>query len=116
MNMQYTIRSIPDEIDHAVRQRAKREAKSLNAIVLEALARGLDLDAKPAEHTDLDHLIGTWQEDPEFDLAIAEFERVDEDAWKVEDELGASAPPLHGRGLAVFGSLGAGPWGRGRRL
>ena len=26
--------------------------------------------------------IGTWQEDPEFDLAIADFERVDEDAWK----------------------------------
>ena len=33
-----------------------------------------------AEHTDLDHLIGTWQEDPEFDLAIADFAFVDEDA------------------------------------
>ena len=35
-----------------------------------------------AEHTDLDHLIGTWQEDPAFDLAIADFGRIDEDVWK----------------------------------
>ena len=82
MSMQYTIRSVPEAIDRAVRQRAKREAKSLNAVVVEALARGLELDAKPAEHTDLDYLIGTWREDPGFDLAIADFERVDEDAWK----------------------------------
>ena len=82
MSMQYTIRSIPDAIDRAVRQRARREDKSLNAVVVEALARGLELDTKPAEYTDLDHLIGTWQEDPGFDDAVAEFERVDEDAWK----------------------------------
>ena len=82
MSMQYTIRSVPDAIDRAVRQRARREDKSLNAVVVEALARGLELDTKPAEYTDLDHLIGTWQEDPGFDDAVAEFERVDEDAWK----------------------------------
>ena len=82
MSMQYTVRSVPDAIDRALRQRAKREAKSLNAVVVEALARGLELDVKPAEHADLDHLVGTWQEDARFDLAIADFERVDEDAWK----------------------------------
>ena len=82
MSMQYTIRSVPDAIDRAIRQRAKREDKSLNAVVVEALARGLELDARPAEYTDLDHLIGTWQEDPGFDDAIADFERVDEDAWQ----------------------------------
>ena len=82
MSMQYTIRSVPDATDRAVRRRAKREAKSLNAVVVEALARGLELDTKPATCTDLDHLIGTWQEDPELDAAIADFARVDEDAWK----------------------------------
>ena len=82
MSTQYTIRAVPDAVDRAVRQRAGREAKSLNAVVVEALARGLELDAKSTEHTDLDHLIGTWQEDPEFDRAIAGFEHVDEDAWK----------------------------------
>ena len=57
------------------------EGKSLNAVVVEALARGLDLEAGPAGHADLDHLIGTWQEDPAFDRAVADFERVDADAW-----------------------------------
>ena len=82
MSMQYTIRAVPDTIDRAVRQRARRESKTLNAVVVEALARGLELDAAPAVHTDLDHLIGTWQEDPEFDRAVAAFERIDDDAWK----------------------------------
>ena len=81
MGMQYTIRSIPDNIDRAVRHRARREDKSINAVVVEALARGLDLEAGPAEYRDLDHLIGTWQEDSAFDLAVADFERVDDDAW-----------------------------------
>ena len=82
MSMQYTIRSVPEAVDRAVRNRAKSEARSINAVVVEALARGLDIDAAPAAHSDLDHLIGTWQEDPAFDLAIADFERVDQDAWK----------------------------------
>ena len=82
MSMQYTIRSIPEQIDRAVRDRAGREGKSINAVVVEALARGLDLHVVPAHHTDLDHLIGTWQEDPAFDQAVAEFERIDDDVWK----------------------------------
>ena len=73
--MQYTIRSIPEAVDRAVRHRARREDKSINAVVVEALARGLDLEAGSAEHADLDHLIGIWQEDPAF-------ERVDADAWR----------------------------------
>ena len=40
MSMQYTIRSVPEAIDRAVRHRARREAKSINAVVVEALARG----------------------------------------------------------------------------
>ena len=80
--MQYTIRAVPDEIDRALRLRARQESKSLNAVVIDALARGLALDAAPARHTDLDHLVGTWQEDPDFDRAVAEFERIDDESWK----------------------------------
>ena len=82
MGMQYTIRSIPQAVDRAVRHRARREDKSINAVVVEALVRGLQLDAGTAGHADLDHLVGTWQEDPAFDHAVADFERVDRDAWK----------------------------------
>ena len=80
MNRQYTVRSIPDAIDRAVPHRVRREGKSINAVVIEALARGLDLEAGPAGYRDLDHLIGTWEEDSAFDLAVADFERVDDDA------------------------------------
>ena len=82
MSRQYTIRAVPEEVDRALRQRARREARSLNAVVVEALARGLELEAEPVRHTDLDDLIGTWQEDPDFDRAVADFERVDDDVWK----------------------------------
>ena len=82
MSMQYTVRSVPAVLDRAVRRRARMEGKSINSVVVEALARGLDIEGQPAEHTDLDHLIGTWQEDPEFDRAVREFGIVDNDAWK----------------------------------
>ena len=82
MNRQYTIRAVPPAIDRALRRRAKLEDKSLNAVAVEALARGLELDARLVEHTDLDALVGSWQEDKAFDRAIADFERVDEEAWK----------------------------------
>ena len=82
MSVQYTIRTIPSAIDRALRQRAKAESKSLNAVALEALARGLNLQAEPIVHTDLDPLIGSWQEDQGFYQSMADFERVDEDAWK----------------------------------
>ena len=69
-NRQYTLRSVPADIDRALRRRAKADDKSLNTVAIEALSR------------DLDALIGSWQEDPGFDQAIADFERVDEEAWK----------------------------------
>ena len=71
MSRQHTIRAVPDSIDRALRRRAKQEAKSINAVTVEALARGLELDARPPEHSDLDFLIGSWQEDPAFDRALA---------------------------------------------
>jgi hypothetical protein len=82
MSSQYTIRAVPSVIDQALRQRARDEEKSLNAVAVEALARGLEVDGRLVEFTDLDHLIGSWQEDKGFDEAIEDFGRIDEDAWK----------------------------------
>jgi plasmid stability protein len=79
---QYTIRAVPPAIDKALRQRARREGKSLNQLVLEALRRGLGVDAPVAQFHDLDHLIGTWVDDPAFDAAIAAQDAVDEDLWR----------------------------------
>jgi hypothetical protein len=34
------------------------------------------------DYHDLDHLIGLWREDADFDAAIRVFEQVDESTWK----------------------------------
>ncbi|MGI8604786.1 MAG: hypothetical protein ACR2OZ_17590 [Verrucomicrobiales bacterium] len=73
---------MPSAVDRALRRRARQEAKSLNAVAVEAMARGLEIEARPRQHTDLDGLIGSWQEDPAFDQVLTGFERIDPDLWK----------------------------------
>jgi hypothetical protein len=79
--VQYTIRGVPAFVDRAIRARAKKENKSLNQLALEALEQALGL-GQPKVHTDLDELIGTWVEDPEFDKAIEEQDQIDEEKWR----------------------------------
>lgn len=79
---QYTIRLVPAEIDRALRQQAKQQGRSLNDVLLEALARGVGLNGPKRVFDDLDHLIGTWVEDPEFDKAIAEQDEVELEMWR----------------------------------
>lgn len=45
--MQYTIRGIPRSVDRALRERARRENRSLNEVAVEALAEGLLVDEAP---------------------------------------------------------------------
>jgi len=82
MSSQYTIRSVPPELDDALRRRAEREGKSLNTVALEILAEGLELEGSQVEYRDLDDLVGSWIEDSGFDAAVADFEKIDEAAWK----------------------------------
>ena len=79
---QYTVRNVPDAIDSALRERAGRERRSLNEIVIETLRRGLGVTDDTVQYSDLDDLAGMWQEDPVFDLAVAEQDRVDQDLWR----------------------------------
>lgn len=81
-NQQYTIRAVPPAIDQALRQKARRESKSLNTVALEALALGLDLGREPFVNHDFDAFIGCWEEDPGFDAAMQEFSKIDEDFTK----------------------------------
>ncbi len=80
--MQYTIRNVPKTVDSRLRDRAKKEGKSLNQVVLEAIARALGIPSEPARQRDLSDFAGTWSEDPEFDRAIEDQDRVDEDLWR----------------------------------
>jgi hypothetical protein len=79
--MQYTLREIPPQVDRELRRRAKAEGKSLNAVAIEALVRGSGLGASPIRQRDLGDIAGTWQEDHEFDQAIADQDRVDDRLW-----------------------------------
>ncbi|HTW95613.1 MAG TPA: hypothetical protein VMD30_12500 [Tepidisphaeraceae bacterium] len=80
--MQYTLRKVPREVDKALRQKAKREGRSLNEIAIEALIRGVGIEQKVPQNHDLDFAIGTWVEDPEFEKAIEDQRRIDPDMWK----------------------------------
>jgi hypothetical protein len=80
--MQYTLREIPSTVDIELRRRAKAEGKSLNAVAIEALIRGAGLAEAPVRHRDLGDIAGRWQEDPEFDEAVADQDRVDERLWR----------------------------------
>ncbi len=80
-NVQYTIRNIPKDLDQMLRKKARQESKSLNAMLIEIIMLGAGLRAEPREYHDLDFLFGSWVEDPEFDKAIADFEKIDEELW-----------------------------------
>lgn len=80
--MQYTLRKIPKRVDEALRRKAKQEGMSLNQAALQALTHGLGLTEGAPVYHDLDDLIGTWVEDPEFDEAIRAMDTVDPELWQ----------------------------------
>jgi hypothetical protein len=80
--MQYTIRNIPEKLDSIVREQSRKYQKSMNALLLEALAKGLGTAEEQITIHDMDELAGTWVEDEAFDEAIASFETVDGELWK----------------------------------
>jgi plasmid stability protein len=80
--IQYTIRGVSDRLDARIREGASKEGKSLNEAVLEILKTGLGINENQVRYTDLDDLAGTWVNDPEFDRAIEEMDRVNPELWK----------------------------------
>jgi len=78
---QYTVRQVPDHLDRELRRRAKQEQRSLNAVILDALERALELRSSPRKYHDLDFLAGCWEEDTQFDEAVAQFDQVDKELW-----------------------------------
>jgi hypothetical protein len=80
--VQYTVRDVPAAVDRALRRRAREEGKSLNQLLRDALTTQVGGVTSPVVHHDLDALAGTWDDDPEFDRALAEQDRVDEAMWR----------------------------------
>ena len=81
--VQYTVRNIPAKADEALRRRAAELHLSLNEVLRQAILKEAGLGAEPGRlYHDLDHLAGTWVEDPAIDAIIEAQDRVDEDLWK----------------------------------
>jgi len=80
--MQYTIRGITRAVDQALRRRARAEGRSLNAVLVDALATGAGLGDLGAPARDLSDIAGTWREDQAFDAAMAAQDRIDEALWR----------------------------------
>ena len=81
-NVQYTIRSVPPQLDKRLRQLAKLKGMSLNKVVLETLEQHSGNKSAGKLNHNLDRLAGTWVEDPEFDATIKEFEQIDPEKWQ----------------------------------
>ena len=77
-----TVRGVPPAVSRGLRDRARREAKSLNKAAIEAWERELGLADAMVLHSDLDDLAGTWVPDPDFDLALQATDREHENLWK----------------------------------
>ena len=81
-----TVRGIDEETSSALKEKARRDGVSINALTLRIIREGLGLERKKraAVYDDLDHLAGTWSDNDvaDFEEATSIFEVVDQDLWK----------------------------------
>jgi hypothetical protein len=71
--------NLPAAVSEALEKKARDEGRTVEQVALEALTRGLENDLPKR---DLSDVRGTWVEDPEFNRAMEDFERIDEDPVK----------------------------------
>lgn len=80
--MQYTIRGVPEIVDGALRTRARETGKSLNAVLIDALAEGAGVTRAPRRRRDLSDVAGSWDADAAVEEALAEQDEPDPDLWR----------------------------------
>ena len=81
-----TVRGVDEKTSSALKEKARRDGISINALTLRIIKEGLGLEKikRGAEYDDLDYLAGTWSDKDvaDFEQATSVFENVDEDLWK----------------------------------
>ena len=82
VGMQYTIRDIPEEVDKALRAKAKAEGKSLNQTAVEMLTAAVGIGQAKRKYRDLSDIVGSMIRDPEFDRVMEEQDQIDPELWK----------------------------------
>lgn len=86
MTHQLTIR-YDDDLAREIEELAELEGISRNQAVVRLLRKGAGMAARGDEGVighSLDHHFGTWTEEEfrEFEEAVADFEKIDEELWK----------------------------------
>ncbi|MEW5738476.1 MAG: hypothetical protein AB1938_06090 [Myxococcota bacterium] len=76
------MRGIPRSVDRALRERARREGKSLNEVTVEALTEALGVMSESRVWRDLSDIAGTWVKDPAVERALDEQRIIDTELWK----------------------------------
>lgn len=82
MVSQYTVRGIPPAVDRALRKRAHRNRRSLNATIIEVLAEWTSSSTGSRDdHSVFDELFGADTLDDGFDDAVKSLSQPDPTLW-----------------------------------
>jgi hypothetical protein len=79
-----SIHGIDSKLEQVIKERAKKEGRSVNKIVKDLIAQGLGLGDKPPDNRAMFvDLSGVWTEaqEREFLDSIADLETTDEEDW-----------------------------------
>ena len=80
-----TLRGIDETLSRHLKEFARQEGVSLNALVLRLVreAAGVDKTKRTALHHDIDNLAGTWSAEDEaaFRSAVQPLESIDKELW-----------------------------------
>lgn len=78
-----TVRNVPPELARALQREKTARGVSLNQTVIDLLRRALGL-GEAVRSNGLAELAGSWsgRELAEFEAAVADFERIDEELWR----------------------------------
>ena len=77
--VQYTVRGVPAEVDHMLRERARATNQSLNQIIVAELIRATIGNERKADFSDV---LGKWTPDEGFDATISAQRQIDWEKWK----------------------------------
>lgn len=81
-----TVRGIDNEVAKLLKDQAKSEGISVNALLLKMVKESLGIEKKKRTkiYHDLDHLAGTWSEKDlkEFKKNVEDLEKIDNEIWK----------------------------------
>lgn len=81
--IQYTIRSVPPQLDRVLKKRAKQSGKSFNQTVIETLSQQtFGKPSVPKDEDNLDWLFGKGKLDKGFYEAMEDFSKIDKELWR----------------------------------